>query len=99
MTAVRNALEEAVRSVYDSLRSTNPSFCGCQRCRDDVMTLALNQARPRYVVGDPLGAAVTRVSIEHRQEQVELSVIVLDAMRRVAETPHHTREVDRGASH
>ena len=63
------------------------------------MTLVLNQARPRYVVGDPLGAAVTRVALERRQQRAELSVIVLDAMRRVAQTPHHTREVDRGSSH
>jgi len=94
-----NALEEAVRETYDALRSADPSFCGCQRCRDDVMTLVLNQARPRYVVGDPLGAAVTRVALERRQQRAELSVIVLDAMRRVAQAPHHTREVDRGSSH
>jgi competence protein ComFB len=94
-----NALEEAVRETYDALRSADPKFCGCQRCRDDVMTLVLNQARPRYVVGDPLGAAVTRVALDRRQQRAELSVIVLDAMRRVAETPHHTREVDHGSPH
>ena len=94
-----NTLEEAVRETYDAIRSTDVKFCGCERCRDDVMTLALNQARPRYVVGDPLGAAVTRVALDRRQLRAELSVIVLDAMRRVAQQPHHTPEVDRGSSH
>lgn len=94
-----NALEEAVRATYESLRSAEPAFCGCARCRDDVMTLVLNQARPRYVVGDPLGAAVTRVALDRRQMRAELSVIVLDAMRRVAESPHHSREVDGGSTH
>lgn len=94
-----NALEEAVRATYDALRSADPAFCGCERCRADVMTLVLNQARPRYVVGDPLGAAVTRVALDRRQMRAELSVIVLDAMRRVAQTPHHSREVDRGSTH
>jgi hypothetical protein len=96
---VLNALEEAVRATYDALRSADPAFCGCARCRDDVMTLALNQARPRYVVGDPLGAAVTRVALDRRQMRAELSVIVLDAMRRVAQDPHHSREVDGGSTH
>jgi Late competence development protein ComFB len=96
---MQNALEEAVRATYDSLRSADPAFCGCARCRDDVMTLVLNQARPRYVVGDPLGAAVTRVALDRRQMRAELSVIVLDAMRRVAQAPHHSREVDRGSAH
>jgi competence protein ComFB len=96
---VLNALEEAVRATYDAMRSADTAFCGCDRCRDDVMTLALNQARPRYMVGDPLGAAVTRVALERRQLRAELSVIVLDAMRRVAQAPHHTGEADRGSSH
>jgi len=96
---VLNALEEAVRATYDAMRSADATFCGCDRCRDDVMTLALNHARPRYMVGDPLGAAVTRVALERRQLRAELSVIVLDAMRRVAQAPHHTREADRGSSH
>lgn len=94
-----NALEEAVRATYDALRSADPAFCGCERCRDDVMTLVLNQARPRYVVGDPLGSAVTRVALDRRQMRAELSVIVLDAMHRVAQSPHHTGEVDRGSTH
>jgi Late competence development protein ComFB len=96
---VLNALEEAVRATYESLRSSDATFCGCTRCRDDVMTLVLNQARPRYVVGDPLGSAVTRVALDRRQMRAELSVIVLDAMRRVAQAPHHSREVDRGSTH
>ena len=94
-----NALEEAVREAYDALRITDPLFCGCVRCREDVLTMAMNQARPHYVVGDPLGSAVTRVALARRQLRAELSVIVLDAMRRVAAAPRHTNEVDRGESH
>jgi len=96
---VINALEDEVRSTYESLRSSNQEFCGCDRCRDDVVTLALNTAKPKYVVGDPLGAAVTRVSLQWRQLRAELAVIVLDAMRRVARSPHHARETDHGTPH
>jgi competence protein ComFB len=93
-----NALEAAALDAYEELRSSEPTFCGCQRCREDVLALVLNQAHPRYVVGDPLGAAVTRVALTRRQLKVELSVIVLAAIRRVAAAPHHTRE-ERGSSH
>jgi competence protein ComFB len=96
---VFNALEEAVRATYDAIRSADATFCGCVRCRDDVMAMALNQARPRYMVGDPLGAAVTRVALDRRQLRAELSVIVLDAMRRVGASPHHIQGEDRGSSH
>jgi competence protein ComFB len=93
-----NTLEAAAREAYEELRSAEPSFCGCERCREDVVALVLNQAHPRYVVGDALGAAVTRVALTRRQLKVELSVIVLAAIRRVAAAPHHSRE-ERGPSH
>jgi competence protein ComFB len=84
-----NALEEAIRASYETLRPSHPDLCSCDRCRDDVLTFALNQARPRYIVGDALGSAVTRVTLSKDQAQAELAVIVLDAMRRVARQPHH----------
>jgi hypothetical protein len=96
---VINALEEAIIEAYGALRETGPSFCGCARCREDVITMALNQARPRYVVGDPLGAAVTRVALTRDQMRAELSVIVLEAIRRVGAAPRHPKEVDGGAPH
>jgi competence protein ComFB len=96
---MQNALEEAVRDAFDTLRSADPSFCRCSRCQEDVLTMAMNQAHPRYIVGDPLGSAVTRVALARRQLRAELSVIVLDAMRRVAAEPRHPKEVDGGASH
>jgi hypothetical protein len=94
-----NALEEAVRDAYEALRTIDPSYCGCSRCQEDVLTMAMNQAHPRYVVGDPLGSAVTRVALSRRESQAELSVIVLDAIRRVTAAPRHPKEVDGGASH
>jgi competence protein ComFB len=84
-----NALEEAIRASYETLRPLHPELCSCERCRDDVLTFALNQARPRYIVGDALGSAVTRVTLSKDQAQAELAVIVLDAMQRVARQPHH----------
>ena len=84
-----NALEEVIRSVYDSLRESNPDFCACERCQDDVLTYALNQTRPRYVQSDGLGAAVTRVALATDAARTEITVIVFDAMRRVAANPRH----------
>lgn len=84
-----NALEEVIRSVYDSLRESNPQFCACERCQDDVLTLALNQTRPRYVQAEGIGAAVTRVALATDAARTEITVIVFDAMRRVAANPRH----------
>ena len=85
-----NALEETIRTVHASLLKSHAEFCSCERCQDDVITLALNQTKPRYVVGDPLGAAVTRVSLSQDAARAEIAVIVFDAMRRIAQSPRHT---------
>lgn len=84
-----NALEEVIREVYTSLQHTHPEFCTCERCQDDVLTLALNQTRPRYVQSDGLGAAVTRVALATDAARTEITVVVFDAMRRVALNPRH----------
>ena len=84
-----NALEEVIRTEYESLRANNPQYCSCAKCQDDVLTLALNQVRPRYVQQDGLGAAVTRVALATDSARTEIIVIVFDAMRRVATKPRH----------
>lgn len=86
---MKNALEDLVRSTYESLLARHPEYCTCEKCRDDVLALALNQSRPRYTVGDPLGAALTRVALEQDQTRAEVAVVVFDAMRRVAANPRH----------
>jgi len=84
-----NALEEAIRATYDGLAASHAEFCACQQCKDDVLTLALNHARPRYVTSNTLGAALTRVALSQDAAKAELAVIVFGAMRKVAEDPRH----------
>lgn len=86
---MHNALEEVIGEVFDQVSSGRARFCDCAQCRDDVITHALNQARPRYVSGSLIGSAVTRVALSHGQARAELAVLVLDAMRRVAARPRH----------
>ena len=86
---MRNALEDAVRGIYADLRQQHPQFCACAHCQDDVLTLALNNTHPRYTTGSALGRALTSLEMQRDQMRAELSVIVFDAMRRVASNPRH----------
>jgi hypothetical protein len=86
---MHNALEEVIGEVFDQVSSGRARFCDCAQCRDDVITHALNQARPRYVSGSLIGSAVTRVALSHGQARAELAVLVLEAMRRVSARPRH----------
>ena len=86
---MKNALEELVLDVYRQLKARHEEFCSCERCHDDVIAQTLNKARPRYIGGSPLGAAVTRVSLSGDQARAEISVLVFEAMRRVNQNPRH----------
>jgi Late competence development protein ComFB len=88
---MHNALEEVVEEVFEQLSQGRARICPCAQCRDDVITHALNQARPRYISGSLIGSAVTRVALSHGPARAELAVLVLDAMRRVAARPRHPR--------
>ena len=85
-----NALAAAVQSIHRELRQKHPEFCSCSRCEDDVLALALNQTKPRYVSENAtLGNVVTGVHLSYGQLRAELTVLVFDAMRRVASSPRH----------
>ncbi len=87
---MKNISESAIRSVYESLLQSQAGFCACERCREDVMTLALNNTRPRYVSGaSGVGEVVTGVNLSLDRMRAELTVIVLDAMRKVSANPRH----------
>lgn len=89
---MQNVLEESVREVFARLRDLEAGYCHCSKCSDDVMTHALNHAKPRYISGAGVGSAVTRVSLTRDQAQAEVAVIVLEAMRRVQRNPRHGPE-------
>jgi hypothetical protein len=94
---MQNLLEESVQEVFVRLRDLEAGYCHCSKCQDDVITHALNHARPRYSSGSGIGSAVTRVALTRDQAQAEMAVLVLEAMRRVQRNPRHGPEAFVGA--
>jgi competence protein ComFB len=89
---MHNILEVTLRRLRDEMLEKYPQFCTCEQCKDDTLTWALNHCRPKYVTGSrPMGMALTAVELALDQSRAELTVIVFDALRRVAANPrHHT---------
>jgi competence protein ComFB len=87
---IRNLVEEHVMTAYDTLRPHFPAFCGCELCRDDVLTFALNRVPPRYVSRRE-GAVVTEVNLEKEQSRAAIEVIVMEALRKISVAPRCQR--------
>lgn len=87
---MQNVLEGVIRGLRDELLARYKQYCTCEHCLDDVLALALNHCRPKYVAGNrPMGNAVTAAEVALDQSRAELTVIVFDAIRRVAANPRH----------
>jgi competence protein ComFB len=85
---MKSPLERVVREVHVSLAESHTEFCACEQCADDIVALVMNQTRPRFTTTG-LGWAVEAADLDTDQVRAELSVLVFDAMHRVAEQPRH----------
>jgi len=91
---IRNFVEEGVASYTDEAIAEDEDFCGCTRCRLDVMALALNELKPKYVV-TPKGYAFARMDQLEAQFLADTIVAVRKAMVVVKENPRHGPERNR----
>ncbi|MGE5381523.1 MAG: late competence development ComFB family protein [Methylocystaceae bacterium] len=81
-------LEQIVLSkMIDDVPIT--SFCFCPRCWADVLSLALNNLPPRYVVSET-GEVITRAHMTtDYQMQANVYAEVMKALLQVGAHPHH----------
>ena len=83
---IKNLVEDHVTAAYSTLRPHFPGFCGCDLCREDVLTFALNRLPPRYVSRRE-GSIVTEVNLEKEQSRAAIEVVVMEALRKVSVAP------------
>ncbi len=85
---VRNYLEEAVSSYVNEAIQEDPEFCGCDKCRLDVIALALNDLKPKYVVTNK-GYVLVKTGELEAQFRADTVIAVKKAMKIVKENPRH----------
>jgi competence protein ComFB len=88
---IKNFLEEGVASYVDEALAEDDDFCKCRRCRLDVMALALNELKPKYVV-TPKGYAFARSDELEAQFLADTIIAVRKAMVIVRDKPRHQPE-------
>lgn len=83
-----NYMEGVVISYVDEALPQHPEFCGCPRCRLDVIAIALNDVKPKYVVTTK-GLAYARMGELQAQFRADTIVAVTRAMKIVGAHPRH----------
>ncbi|WP_324824512.1 late competence development ComFB family protein [Sinanaerobacter sp. ZZT-01] len=82
-----NIIEEFVKSEYASLMN-KMEVCHCNKCKNDVIALALNNLPPKYVVTRK-GYLLSKLLAYEKQYKADVLTAVTNACMQVKSIPHH----------
>ncbi len=87
MSELSNYMEVAVRDVMDTVLA-DMDVCTCEECRLDIMAIALNNLKPKYVV-TKRGQLYTKVHMLESQYAIDIISAVTRAAETVRLSPRH----------
>ena len=85
--ALINMMEGFVNETLDSMLATE-KCCKCERCKDDMKAIALN-ALPAKYVSTHNGELFSKLDSTIRQNSVDITIAVANAIAWVASRPAH----------
>jgi len=86
-----NMTEYIVKERLESLMEDYPDICHCEKCRDDMLAIVLNQLPPQYV-STHKGELFKRIASNGMQKSVDLNIVILKAITLVSQSPQHEAE-------
>ena len=87
-----NITEQAVDLLIDQVMQAEHS-CMCQKCRLDVMALALNTLPPKYVATEH-GSTYETFRMSMMQNRVDIYQAIFEAIQHVKAHPRHEHTGD-----
>lgn len=85
---LHNIMEDKVADITNRLMKGDQDLCTCDRCKLDVIALALNEVQPKYVVTDK-GSLYGRANLMTNQSDADIIKEVTRAIDIVRESPRH----------
>ena len=87
MKKITNCMEISVKECLDKLIEES-NGCKCEKCRYDMMAIALNNLKPYYVTTH-LGEVITKIKNMEQQSEANIVVEVTKAIKKVHMSPNH----------
>ena len=84
--SVVNVMENVVKERLEKLLE-DYDCCKCEKCIDDIMAMALNTLKPKYV-NSVKGELFTRIDATKYQNTIDKDVAITKAIETVSEFPH-----------
>ncbi|MGN0674602.1 MAG: late competence development ComFB family protein [Oscillospiraceae bacterium] len=84
--SVVNVMESVVSERLDALLA-DTDCCKCERCKGDMLAMALNSLPPKYV-NSHKGELFSRIDATKYQNTIDIDVAVAKAISVVSSSPH-----------
>ena len=87
MKKVTNCMEISVKECLDKLLEDSEGW-KCEKCRNDMMAIALNNLKPYYVTTQ-FGEIMTKIKNMEQQNEANVVIEVTKAINKVHKSPKH----------
>ena len=84
---LKNFMEVIVREMLPAVLANSP-VCTCERCRLDILSYALNNLPPRYVVTNK-GDMFARLETMQVQFEADVATALINGAKLVGSNPRH----------
>lgn len=85
---LHNYIEKVVREVLDDILARKNDICKCEKCRLDMMAIALNNLPPQYYVSDK-GEVFSKLMSTYADMRTKVLTEVTKAVMQVEKQPSH----------
>lgn len=85
---IRNCMEDIVLQLLDEVLKLRSDVCDCERCRADIVAIALNKLPPRYV-GSESGQVYIKAEQFDNQYRSDIISALLEGINKVSKNKRH----------
>ena len=83
-----NYMEDTAGNELEKLLKNTKDTCKCQKCKLDMLAMALNRLPPKYVISDK-GRVYTKLDELNLQFQVDVVRELTKAILHISRKPQH----------
>ena len=89
MYTLINYYEVQVIKLLEDILNQYDNICKCQKCKLDIMALALNSLPTKYIVSEQ-GEIYTKALAEvNKQQKINVITAITNAIEKVSSNPKH----------
>ena len=85
---IQNYMEDVVQDELEVLLAERENICKCQKCKYDMMVMALNRLPPQYVITNR-GRLYTKLTEQEAQFKADVVKELTRAILKVSRNPQH----------